>query len=201
VRPLAQATILTIVAGIADAVGYITMDGVFAANMTGNTVLAGIAAAKRDFIGTWDHLSPLVAFFAGAMLARALLRLLKSPTAGIALEAALVAGVGFLGLGMETSVMIVAFAMGLQASSLTSFAGSAISTVVVTSTLARTADAAVDRLWPGAGATPPSVKNTQILLLTWIGYLVGAVIGALLIDVMAYPLLVPAALLVVVLFL
>jgi uncharacterized membrane protein YoaK (UPF0700 family) len=200
VRPLAQATILTIVAGIADAVGYITMDGVFAANMTGNTVLAGIAAAKRDFIGTWDHLSPLVAFFAGAMLARALLRLLKSPTVGIAIEAALVAGVGFLGLGMETSVMIVAFAMGLQASSITSFAGSAISTVV-TSTLARTADAAVDRLWPGAGATPPSIKNTQILLLTWIGYLVGAVIGALLVDVMTYPLLVPAALLVLMLFL
>ncbi len=43
-----RATTLTIVAGIADAVGYITMGGVFAANMTGNTVLAGIAAAERN---------------------------------------------------------------------------------------------------------------------------------------------------------
>jgi len=46
-RDTAQATILTVIAGIADAVGYITMGGVFAANMTGNTVLAGIAAAQR----------------------------------------------------------------------------------------------------------------------------------------------------------
>jgi uncharacterized membrane protein YoaK (UPF0700 family) len=202
VRPLAQATILTIVAGIADAVGYITMGGVFAANMTGNTVLAGIAAAKQDFTSTWDHLSPLVAFFAGAMLARALLRQLKSPTVGILLEAVLIAGVGFLGVGMETAVMIVAFAMGLQASSITSFAGSAVSTVVVTSTLARTADAAVDRLWPGAAAKPAPTGNTQLLLLTWIGYLVGALIGGLLVRAaVSQPLLVPAALLLIVVFL
>jgi uncharacterized membrane protein YoaK (UPF0700 family) len=182
-------------------VGYITMGGVFAANMTGNTVLAGIAAAKRDFIGTWDHLSPLVAFFAGAMLARALLRSLKSPTVGILLEAALIAVVGFLGVGMETAVMIVAFAMGLQASSITSFAGSAVSTVVVTSTLARTADAAVDRLWPGEPAKPAPAGNTRLLLLTWIGYLVGALIGGLLVHAIPQPLLVAAALLLIVVFL
>ncbi len=57
VRPQIQATLLTIVAGIADAVGYITMGGVFAANMTGNTVLAGIAAAQRDYTDAWHHLA------------------------------------------------------------------------------------------------------------------------------------------------
>ena len=67
VRPLAQATILTTVAGIADAVGYITMGGVFAANMTGNTVLAGIDIAKGNHLGAWHHLTPLVAFLPGAM--------------------------------------------------------------------------------------------------------------------------------------
>ena len=51
-RDTAQATILTVIAGIADAVGYITMGGVFAANMTGNTVLAGIAAAEKKPDGT-----------------------------------------------------------------------------------------------------------------------------------------------------
>ena len=45
-RYFAQATGLTIVSGIADAVGFITMGGVFAANMTGNTVLAGIALVQ-----------------------------------------------------------------------------------------------------------------------------------------------------------
>lgn len=199
VRPLAQATILTTVAGIADAIGYITMGGVFAANMTGNTVLAGIDIAKGNHLGAWHHLTPLVAFFAGAMLARVMIRQLKAPTAGILLEAALIAIVGFLHLDTEPAVMIVSFAMGLQASTITSFAGHAVSTVVVTSTLARTADAAVDRLWPGSATPPPSAVNTWLLALTWTGYLAGAVSGGLLLPMMAYPLLVPAALLVVML--
>ena len=45
-HPYLQAGLLTIVAGIADAIGYLTMGGIFAANMTGNTVLAGISAAE-----------------------------------------------------------------------------------------------------------------------------------------------------------
>ncbi len=89
--------------------------------------------------------------------------------------------------------MIVAFAMGLQASTITSFAGHSVSTVVVTSTLARTADAAVDRLWRGAAISPPSALNTGLLALTWTGYLVGAVIGGLLLPVLAWPLLVRRA--------
>jgi len=44
-RSTFEAVTLAIVAGIADAVGYLSMGGVFAANMTGNTVLAGIAVA------------------------------------------------------------------------------------------------------------------------------------------------------------
>ena len=183
------------VAGIADAVGYVTMNGVFAANMTGNTVLAGIDLAKGNHLGAWNHLTPLVAFFPGAMLARVLLRLSKSPTAGLLLEAAILAVVGFLPLSEENAVMIVAFAMGLQASTITSFAGHAVSTVVVTSTLARTADATVDRLWPQKDKPPPSATNTWLLTLTWTGYLVGAVIGGLLLTATPYPLLVPAALL------
>ena len=175
------------------------MGGVFAANMTGNTVLAGIDIAKGNPLGAWNHLTPLVAFFPGAMLARAMLRLFKGPVPGILLEAALLAVVGFLPVGKENAVMIVAFAMGLQASTITSFAGHSVSTVVVTSTLARTADAAVDRLWRGAAITPPSALNTGLLALTWTGYLVGAVIGGLLLPVLAWPLLVPAALLILML--
>jgi uncharacterized membrane protein YoaK (UPF0700 family) len=194
-RDTAQATILTVIAGIADAVGYITMGGVFAANMTGNTVLAGIAAAQRDYTDAWHHLAPLLAFFMGAMLSRLLLRLTHKPTAGLLVEAALLAIVGFLTLDREVAVMIVAVAMGVQASAITHFAGSAVSTVVVTSTLARTADALLDRLWPGETKQLPAVANMPLLGLTWMGYLVGAVTGALLLAVMPYPLLVPVALL------
>jgi uncharacterized membrane protein YoaK (UPF0700 family) len=194
-RDTAQATILTVIAGIADAVGYITMGGVFAANMTGNTVLAGIAAAQRDYTDAWHHLAPLLAFFMGAMLSRLLLRLTHKPTAGLLVEAALLAIVGFLTLDREVAVMIVALAMGVQASAITHFGGSAVSTVVVTSTLARTADALLDRLWAGEKKQLPAVTNLPLLGFTWMGYLVGAVAGTLLLGVMPYPLLVPVALL------
>ena len=64
--------------------------------------------------------------------------------------------------------------MGLQASAITQFGGVAVSTVVVTSTLARTADAALDQLWPAEAGKLPVVATPRLLLLTWLGYLVGA---------------------------
>ena len=73
-KPLLHALLLTLVAGIADAVGYITMGGVFTANMTGNTVLAGIAAAQGHYVLAGQWLAPLVTFFVGAVVARLLLR-------------------------------------------------------------------------------------------------------------------------------
>jgi uncharacterized membrane protein YoaK (UPF0700 family) len=182
-------------------VGYITMGGVFAANMTGNTVLAGIAAAHRNYADAINHLTPLVAFFIGAMLARLLLRLWHRPAIPILMEAAIIAAVGFLPVNIETAVMIVALAMGLQASAITQFGGTSVSTVVVTSTLARTADAALDGLWPAKRAPLPVVATPRLLVLTWIGYLVGAVAGGLLLQVVAWPLLVPAVLLVIVVLL
>jgi len=47
----------------------------------------------------------------------------------------------------------------------------------------------------------PAVATPHLLALSWIGYLVGAVVGALLLHVMAWPLLVPAALLILVVLL
>jgi uncharacterized membrane protein YoaK (UPF0700 family) len=196
--PVFQAAGLTLVAGIADAVGYITMGGVFAANMTGNTVLAGIAAAQHDYGRTWRHAAPLLFFFAGAMLSHLLLRLSQRPTASLLLEAVLLAGIGFLPVAVETRVTIVALAMGVQASAITRFAGRAVSTVVVTTTLARGADALLDWLWPAEPATaPPGVAGRRLLRLTWTAYLVGAVAGTMLVPILAWPLVVPAALLVI----
>jgi uncharacterized membrane protein YoaK (UPF0700 family) len=200
-RDTVRATILTVIAGVADAVGYITMGGVFAANMTGNTVLAGIAAAQRNYVDTWNHLAPLLAFFVGAMLSRLLLRLSHTPTACLLVEAALLAVVAVLPFGPETAVLIIALAMGVQASAITHFSGNAVSTVVVTSTLARTAEAVLDRLWPGEKKPLPAVTKLPLLALTWIGYLAGAIAGALLLGVTPYPLLVPVVLLGLLLFL
>jgi uncharacterized membrane protein YoaK (UPF0700 family) len=185
--PSVQATLLTIVAGIADSVGYLTMGGIFAANMTGNTVLAGISAADGHWHQAVLRFVPLVAFFIGAMLSRLLL-----------IEAALLAVVGFLPIHEEYQLMIAALAMGLQASAITHFGTTAVSTVVVTSTLARMADALLDRMWFAEKRNLPLVATPRLLLQTWVGYLVGGFAGAVLLKLMALPLLVPAALLLVV---
>ena len=171
------------------------MGGVFAANMTGNTVLAGIALVSLNGREAWHHLAPLIAFFAGAMLSRLLVRFTGSPRPSLAVEASVLAIVGFLPVGQEAAVVVVALAMGIQASAITQFARTAVSTVVVTSTLARTAEAALDLLWRGERQDPPAVLNRRLLVGTWVGYLAGAVAGALLLKVIAWPLLVPAGIL------
>jgi len=193
-KPQLQAILLTLVAGLADAVGYVAMGGVFAANMTGNTVLAGLSLGEGHFDLAAKRLAPLVTFFLGAMLARLLLRLFHRPAVPLLIEAALLAVVGLLPIGREPSLMLVALAMGLQASAITHFGGTSVSTVVVTSTLARIAEATLDRMWP-TGRPLPSVATPRLLALTWIGYLVGAVGGVLLVGAVHWPLLVPAALL------
>ncbi len=176
--------------------GFITLGGVFAANMTGNTVLAGIAGAQGRYLDSANHLAPLAGFFVGCMIARLLLRLWQRPAIPILIEAALLVVVGFLPIGIEPAVLIVALAMGLQASAITHFAGAAVSTVVVTSTLARTAEAALDRLWPMEPRKPlPAVTTPRLLALTWTGYLAGAAAGVLLLEATPWPLIAPAALL------
>src|ERR1700734_2344699 len=115
-RPQLESGLLAIVAGLADAVGYVAMGGVFAANMTGNTVLAGLALGDRHLDLAAQHPPPLVPFFLRAVPARLLLRLFHRLTVPLLLEAAMLAGVGLLPIGREAALMVVALAMGLQAS-------------------------------------------------------------------------------------
>ena len=55
------------------------MGGVFAANMTGNTVLAGIALAERRYPDAGRHLAPLVAIIATPELKAQLAQLGAEP--------------------------------------------------------------------------------------------------------------------------
>ena len=177
------------------------MGGVFAANMTGNTVLAGIAVAEGHHDDAVRHLTPLVAFFIGALLARLMLRLWQRPAIPLLLEAAIIAAMGFLPVSGEAAVLVLALAMGLQASGMTHFSGAAISTVVVTSTLARTAETTLDTVWRTKQPKAPTIATPGLLALVWAGYLAGAAVGALLLHATPLPLLVPALLLVIVVLL
>lgn len=184
---------------MADAIGYLTMGGIFAANMTGNTVLTGMSAAKGDLEGTIHHAGPLLFFFLGALSARMLLRAVKSAKAPLAFHAIVLAIATFLIEAPSLAIAVVAFAMGLQASAITRFGRTAASTVVVTSTIARLADAAVDR-WAGRPRSDPTPGgDPRLLLLTWGCYLFGAIAAAAFLPLMTKPLLVPTVLAVLVL--
>src|SRR5260370_12123017 len=72
---LLRVALLCSVAGFVDAFGYLQFDHVFAANMTGNSVLLSIAAAAGDWRRVALYAATLPAFVAGALVAG----LLKHP--------------------------------------------------------------------------------------------------------------------------
>lgn len=168
--------------------------------MTGNTVLAAIAMARLDLVGAGTHLVTIGAFFAGAMAGRLLLVAARAQSwVPLAVEAAMLAVVAFVPAPHAAAAMLMAVAMGVQATALTRFGGATVSTVVLTSTLARIAEALLDvvigrRAHPVRGRRAPA----GLLALTWFCYAAGAALGALLRDRMTYPLLVAAGIVAVV---
>ena len=68
---------LTFSTGIADAVGYLGLDKVFTANMTGNVVILGMAIAGADGLPVIGPLVALFAFMLGAAIGGRVLRPVK----------------------------------------------------------------------------------------------------------------------------
>lgn len=195
-RDVNLAAMLCVAGGIADAVGYVQA-GVFAANMTGNTVLTGISLAQSEFMTALERALTFVTFFGGAMLGRLSLRFANSPWLPLVLEAVILA----LSTALRdpaVAVLWIAFAMGLQATAVTKFKGAAISTIVLTSTLARLAEATLDFVARHeALATVTSKSPAALLAITWVSYAAGAVLAVLLLKITSLPLLAASAIVLV----
>src|SRR5690348_9200444 len=69
ISPLWMAAALSAVAGMADSAGFILLDGLFIAHVTGNFVLIG-AAIARGTTGIVSKILTLPAFFLGVIAAR-----------------------------------------------------------------------------------------------------------------------------------
>jgi uncharacterized membrane protein YoaK (UPF0700 family) len=69
ISPLWMAAALSAVAGMADSAGFILLDGLFIAHVTGNFVLVGVAIA-RGATGIVAKILTLPAFFLGVIAAR-----------------------------------------------------------------------------------------------------------------------------------
>ncbi len=163
---------LAFVAGFADAVAYLHWHA-FGANMTGNTVLFGIAL-YRDPPSALVPLTPIVAFFSGSIVARMLL-LRFSPVVPLLVEAAVLAAADF-GNSYATQLGGIAVAMGIQNLSVSEFSGIQANTSFVTGNYNKLGQALVDLF-------VPAYRGAALLTLTVLapliaGYAAGAVAGA-----------------------
>lgn len=188
-RHLVLMLALTFTTGIVDAVGYLGLDRVFTANMTGNVVILGMALAGGDDLPVLGPTLALGGFLAGAALGG---RLLRSAPAGWSDRTSgtfAATGVIAVGLGIGafvsppregtvwalTLTTLLAVAMGLQAATARRLAVKDVTTVVVTSTL--TGLAADSRLAGGTGDGWARRALAVVLIL------VGAGAGALLLRI------------------
>lgn len=180
--------VLTFTTGIIDAVGYLGLDHVFIANMTGNVVILGMALAGGDDLPVAGPLLALGAFFAGALLGGRLTNAAPRDWAFASTVAFGVTGTLATVLGIVAMIVppvedtpwgytvtgVLAVAMGLQAAAARRIAVKDVTTVVVTSTL--TGLAADSRLAQGNG------ENWGRRLLAVALILAGAAVGAVLLQ-------------------
>ena len=181
--------ILTCVTGVVDAVSFLALGHVFVANMTGNVVFLGFAAAGAAELSAPASLTAIATFMAGAYAGGRLdvrvgdrARLLGT---GVALKLVLTAAalaVASLfpldGPARYALIVLLALAMGVQSAVVRRAAGGEPSTNVLTTTLtALAADAPV-----GAGKGPSSHR-----LLAALTMLAGAAAGAALVLYVGVP--------------
>jgi uncharacterized membrane protein YoaK (UPF0700 family) len=178
--------LLTITTGIVDAVAYLKLGHVFVANMTGNVVFLGFAAAGATGLSVAGSLLAIACFLPGGIAAGRLasrladepLRQLRIATAMevvlcAAATAVTVVAHDALGAGSRyTLIALLALAMGVQNATARKLAVADLTTTVLTLTL--TGIAADSRLGGGSGA------KTARRVLSVAAMLLGALIGAVL---------------------
>lgn len=174
---------LTMLSGLVDAVCYLGLGRVFTANMTGNIVILGFAAAGAPGFSVTASLTSLGLFLVGAVAGgRICLRSIRrSQLLAIAVycEAAFVgaaAVIAFLastvatGWGRYTEIAILAFAMGIRNSVIRRLAIPDMTTTVLTMTLT---GLAADSALAGGDSARAGRRSAAVVAM-----LVGAIVGA-----------------------
>lgn len=177
--------VLTVVSGLVDAVSYLGLGHVFTANMTGNVVLLGFAAAGAPGFSILASLASLGSFLVGAAFAGRMSLHIDSRRrwllTAMAIEG-LLAGVAAIVASATTTIgsgwpryvviAVMAFAMGVRNSTIRRLAVPDVTTTVLTMTL--TGLAADSTL---AGGTNPKVgRRTTAVAAMLVGAFVGAVL-------------------------
>jgi uncharacterized membrane protein YoaK (UPF0700 family) len=176
--------VLTVVSGLVDAVSYLGLGHVFTANMTGNVVLLGFAAAGAPGFSIPASLASLGAFLVGAACAgRVTLHIASRRSwlvaamvtegvlsGGAAVASATAGGVIGSGWPRYTVIVLMAFAMGVRNSTIRRLAVPDVTTTVLTMTLT---GLAADSSLAG-GSNPKIGRRTSAVAAMLIGAVGGA---------------------------
>lgn len=204
-HPLTRALlVLTFTTGLVDAVSYLALGRVFAANMTGNIVLLGFGVAGSGGLPVLAPVVSLASFLLGAGIGGILVRRtehrhprLVTWALGIEVSAlaaaAIVAAATHIRPGDAAAyilIVLMAWGMGVRNAAVRRIAVPDLTTTVLTMTL--TALAAESR--PAGGAGQGSVRRLAAVLSMFTGALVGALLLKISVPV---PLAVAAAVAVV----
>ncbi len=181
---LVTLTALTVVSGLVDAVSYLGLGHVFTANMTGNVVLLGFAAAGAPGFSIAASLSSLGSFLVGAAVAgritlhvtsRRRWLLMAMVVEGLfagaaAVVAAVHGGTVSSGSGRFTVIVVLAFAMGVRNSTIRRLSVPDITTTVLTMTLTGlAADSSI-----AGGSNPKAARRMSAVASMFVGALTGA---------------------------
>jgi uncharacterized membrane protein YoaK (UPF0700 family) len=187
---------LALVGGIVDAVGYITLLGVFIAHMSGNSAAMGAHFGQGKTAAALARAAPIPLFVfgvaAGAVVIELLARRGVRSTAAVVLgvEAVLLLAVMLLGdsrlpHGVVAAqkgwtfyalIVLAATAMGLQTSALRRLAGKTVRTTFVTGMLTHLGEEAAKFALPSTRASA-SPSRLGLLASIWGCYAAGAVLG------------------------
>ncbi|MFF3610787.1 YoaK family protein [Streptomyces sp. NPDC002580] len=190
---------LTVVSGLIDAVSYLGLGHVFTANMTGNVVVLGFAAAGAPGFSVAHTMTSLGGFLAGAVTGgRSVVRFGGGPRRSwargtFAAEAVLLGACAAAAFAAPDApatayvlIAVTSFAMGLRNATVRKLGVADLTTTVLTMTL--TGLAADSRLGGGAGHHSPR-RTASVFAMS-----AGALLGAWLVlhHGLAVPLLVAA---------
>ena len=175
--------VLTLISGMVDAVSYLGLGRVFTANMTGNIVVLGFAAAGAPGFSVPATLTSLGCFLIGAvaggragrriasgsrlLITAALTEAILVSAAGVAAYLAPAVATGW---GRYTVIAILAFAMGIRNSCVRRLAIPDMTTTVLTQLLT---GFAADSSLAGGGNPRAGRRAAAVALM-----LAGAVAGA-----------------------
>ncbi|MGB8634936.1 MAG: YoaK family protein [Rhodanobacteraceae bacterium] len=190
-------TVLALLAGMVNAVGYLSFDHQGVTHMTGTTTLVGISALAGDHARLLRYLGVLVAFLSGAVISGSIIRestlhLGQRYGAALLLESGLLlAAVPLIHDHANVGLWIAACACGLQNAMASTFSGAVVRTTHMTGIVTDLGILLGHRL----RGLEVDGRRIGLYLLLFGGFLAGGFLGALAFDYWKErTLLLPAAL-------